>query len=164
MSNKSTSESESESCQADCNHHNLPEPSLWNSSLGRRAFLKKTGMASAVTVITLNSLKLEVLASPSTDVLISETRTVPGIVNQSPNTYANEGEALADGRKAAMLALGYASSTNKVYGPKGNMQACFEMSPDPGGASGVTTDPQPGGGFIYTYQIPAGTYTFTYYK
>jgi hypothetical protein len=38
---------------------------LWNSSLGRRSFMKKTGMASAATVIALNGFKVEVLASAS---------------------------------------------------------------------------------------------------
>ena len=65
MSNKSTSESESESCQADCNQHNLPDPSLWNSAVGRRSFMKKTGMATAATAIALHGFRVEVLASTS---------------------------------------------------------------------------------------------------
>lgn len=45
--------------------NNLPEPSLWNSQLGRRAFLKKTGAATVATVVVLNGMKLEVLAGVS---------------------------------------------------------------------------------------------------
>ncbi len=53
-------------CQADCNSNNHPpEPSLWNSTIGRRAFMKKTGMATAATVIALHGFRAEVLASES---------------------------------------------------------------------------------------------------
>jgi len=45
--------------------NNLPEPSLWNSQIGRREFLGKVGKASVGTAIALNGLKLEVMASGS---------------------------------------------------------------------------------------------------
>jgi hypothetical protein len=41
------------------------EPSLWNSPLGRRAFLKKTGAASVTSVIFFNSTASDVVASAS---------------------------------------------------------------------------------------------------
>lgn len=65
MSNNNTPEKEKDSCQADCNYRIFPEPSLWNSALGRRSFIRKTGVASAATVIALNGFKVEVLASSS---------------------------------------------------------------------------------------------------
>lgn len=47
------------------NSSNLPEPSLWNSTVGRRMFIKATGAATVATVIALNGFKIEVLASGS---------------------------------------------------------------------------------------------------
>jgi hypothetical protein len=44
---------------------NLPEPSLWNSAVGRRMFIKATGAATVATVIALHGFKIEVLASGS---------------------------------------------------------------------------------------------------
>ena len=120
-------------------------------------------MASAATVIVLNGFKVEVLASSSTDVLISETKTMGGISYTSTTTYP-KAPAAAAGRDAAMAALAYANGSNTVPWPKGNMQPFFEMTPDPGPSSGVTTDPAPNGGLTYTYQIPSGTCKFTHYK
>jgi hypothetical protein len=56
---------ERESCQADCNCHSEPAPTLWNSALGRRSFMKKTGSASVAAAIALHGFKLEVLANAS---------------------------------------------------------------------------------------------------
>jgi hypothetical protein len=47
------------------------EPSLWNSSLGRRTFLKRTGAATAGTAIALHGFKTEVLASGSGEWLVN---------------------------------------------------------------------------------------------
>ena len=47
-------------------YNNLPEPSLWNSQLGRREFLGKVGKASVGTAIVMNGFRLDLLAqSPS---------------------------------------------------------------------------------------------------
>lgn len=52
-----------------------PEPSLWNSPFGRRAFLKKTGAATASTLLIMHGFKTEVLASESPG--IAELPQVP---------------------------------------------------------------------------------------
>ena len=41
------------------------EPSLWNSKIGRRAFVKKTGAATVGTAIALHGFRMEVMASGS---------------------------------------------------------------------------------------------------
>ena len=51
-------------CQ-DCNNLSSLDPSLWNSPIGRRRFLKKSGKASVATALALNGLMFEVLASES---------------------------------------------------------------------------------------------------
>lgn len=43
----------------------MPEPTLWNSQLGRRQFLGKFGKASVGAVIVMNMMKLNVVASGS---------------------------------------------------------------------------------------------------
>jgi hypothetical protein len=43
------------------------EPSLWNSKIGRRVFLKRAGAATAGTAIALHGFRMEVLASVSTN-------------------------------------------------------------------------------------------------
>lgn len=53
------------SCQADDNWSPPSDPNLWNSPLGRRAFLKNTGVASAASLIVLHGLRSDVVASMS---------------------------------------------------------------------------------------------------
>lgn len=43
----------------------LAEPSLWNSKVGRRMFLKTTGAASVVSIMNLHGFQIEVLSSGS---------------------------------------------------------------------------------------------------
>lgn len=57
--------SERESCQADCNCNSAPDPSLWNSPLRRRTFVKNTGAATAATMFAMNALKSDIVASGS---------------------------------------------------------------------------------------------------
>ena len=54
-------------CQADCNWHSEPAatPTLWNASLGRRSFMKKTGSATAAAAIAMHGFRMEVLATAS---------------------------------------------------------------------------------------------------
>ncbi len=52
-------------CQ-DSNNLSPLDPSLWYSPLGRRFFLKKSGKAGAATVLAVNGMMFEVMASEST--------------------------------------------------------------------------------------------------
>lgn len=52
-------------CQADCNCNAEPAPTLWNSILGRRSFVKRTGSATAAAAIAMHGFRMEVLASES---------------------------------------------------------------------------------------------------
>jgi hypothetical protein len=47
------------------NQANLSEPSLWNSPVGRRMFLKSAGAATVATMINLHGFTIEVLSSGS---------------------------------------------------------------------------------------------------
>ena len=80
MSNNYNPERERESCQADCDCNSAPDPNLWNSAVGRRAFLKKTGGASALTILAYHGFRADVLASVSIPTprfgLISKTWTI----------------------------------------------------------------------------------------
>jgi hypothetical protein len=125
--------------------------------------MKKTGMASAATVIALNGFKVEVLASNSNDVLISEERTMGALTKTSNSTYANAAAAIAAGQTAVKNALAQTSANSQNWGPQGTKQPCFEVSPNPG-QNGVSSTPNANGTFNYVINIPAGTYTFTYYK
>jgi len=71
------------------------EPSLWNSSLGRRTFLKRAGAATIGTAVVLHGFRTEVLASGSNDVeYFLVCISSPTVI--APATYAKDSDQ-ADG-------------------------------------------------------------------
>lgn len=74
----------------------FPEPSLWNSEVGRRAFLKKTGVASAASVVALHGFRTEALAQASDCLRVAQNFTHIGSKTGTGATYATaKGNATA---------------------------------------------------------------------
>jgi hypothetical protein len=69
--------------------NNLPEPSLWNSPLGRRQFLGKMGKASVGAAIAINTLKLNVLASGSNGALYTIVCTPAELIEGDSRKFGN---------------------------------------------------------------------------
>lgn len=124
MRNNDAPEREGEICQADCNHHNLPGPSLRNSLAGRRAFMKKTGMASAATVIALNGLKIEVLATVSAATCGEGVVGCPG--NSATRLVCNGGTVHnQNNHNHAVTVNGHSvPATGGLWSPKQNNAEC----------------------------------------
>jgi hypothetical protein len=68
------------------------EPSLWNSSLGRRQFLKRTGAATVGTAIALHGFRTEVLASESVERRLRRI-TLYLLINNGPILVVGAGRA-----------------------------------------------------------------------
>lgn len=124
MSTNNTSANEG-GCQADCSSNSqLPEPSLWNSTLGRRAFLRKTGMATAATAIALHGFRVEVLASESAtyqfhQVDRSQYRSVVVTAGNSVDALNAASTALA--AKGLTNVTGFPTSPVPCDGPAGTI-------------------------------------------
>ena len=83
----------------------LPEPSLWNSQMGRRQFLGKIGKGSIATIIALNSLKLNSIASTSASCGLKNVRmtrrfTQDHDVTSTKSSGGPDGSAAKAKRKA----------------------------------------------------------------
>jgi len=73
--------------------NNCPDPSLWNSQVGRREFLGKIGKASVGTAIVLNGLKLEVMASdsnPDTNIIWEDYSFCIAAIFETDSVYSTE--------------------------------------------------------------------------
>ncbi len=89
--------------------NNVPEPTLWNSQLGRRQFLGKVGKAGVGTALALNSFKLEAVASGSARHLLTITRTY----NASGTAFTQGGaQALAQNAADHLDNTSYYSDSN----------------------------------------------------
>jgi hypothetical protein len=146
MSNKNATESESESCQADCNQHSLPDPSLWNSALGRRSFMKKTGMATAATTLALHGFKLEVLANASATPTCGtkSVQTYFSWVQTSTQSGSGSGatpaEAIAKAVALAKLGGDGGSTTNDIAPGPGDFSSVSKCAIGKTSSSGSVTN------------------------
>lgn len=164
----------------------FPEPSLWNSPLGRRAFLKKTGAATVGTAIVFHGFPTEILASMSfpggQDLVIKET----GVISTAGRTFTvtvdarSEAQATAEAERQLLTELqttGEATSvhqTTKYYGPGSWVLArtAFSLKNSSGGQQAYTSSyaysqisvTPPLFRTIITVEIPATSveYTITY--
>ena len=70
--------------------------SIWNSEIGRRSFLKKTGMASVATMAGIQGLKVDVLAQGGSGAMgpwkYTEVEEQVGIVEQAFDHAPSEAE------------------------------------------------------------------------